>query len=230
MKPQSLISLVVAVITLISLLFLPLVSGNGVDITLPEAISEGDFGFGDIVPFIAAIGIIIGAVKNQKKSMVSLSIIGTLAWLSQIVNGAEEFTMHNLSIDDFISLLGAGYWITLICFIINIAVTATMKNEAPNQPKTAQGVPHQSFNSTVNPNVYNSGQVPPQNFNNGYQSPNGYNSGQVNPQGFNNGYQNPNGYNGGQVPPQGYNNGYGSTPNVQKNENGFITPDKYNSL
>ncbi len=119
------IGMIVAIVTLVAYLFLPVVSVMGMDISAFDLIAEGEIGFGMILAIAAAVIIIIGAVKKQKGMMLIGSIVGAVLMLVDVAMSDSTYSQMGVDITD---VLGMGFYISTVGFIANIVIAAMIKN------------------------------------------------------------------------------------------------------
>ncbi len=110
--------LIVAIITLVAYLFLPYAFGASVF----DLISAGIVSFDVLLTIAAAIITIIGAVKQSKGMMLTGAIVGAVLMLAGIGMSSDIYG------DAIIEVLGIGFYITTIGFIVNIVLSAMIKN------------------------------------------------------------------------------------------------------
>ena len=123
-KSKYTIIIIVALASLISFLFLPLISVLGFTASFFELLSLGtsmgfSLGIMDILGIAALIGIIVSAFVQKKTPALICSIVATLyciAFIGAMAEGASGM--------DIMGFLGIGFWIALVGSIINIVLSA----------------------------------------------------------------------------------------------------------
>lgn len=125
---------------------------------------------GIILPVLSAILLIIAAVQ-KKSSATTWSIVGTVSMIVSVIAlyliiSTMLPSKASFDFSELLEVIGSGFWLSLICFAVNIFLSKKASYE--------------NFNNNDSFNNYNNGGYNNGNYNNGNYNNNGYNSGNNN--------------------------------------------------